>query len=72
MTGRPAELADAPEDAEAPVDDERAVPASRPASRRPEASGSGRVVPERKAPMRESGSAKRSQPSRQPRSKRGK
>ena len=40
--------------------------------RRPEASGSGRVVPSAKAPMRESGAAKRSQPTRQPRSKRGK
>ncbi|MGY2874980.1 preprotein translocase subunit SecF [Marmoricola sp. URHA0025 HA25] len=37
-----------------------------------EASGSGRVVPNPKSPVRESGSAKRSQPSRQPRSKRGK
>jgi len=40
--------------------------------RRPEASGSGRVVPESKAPVRESGAAKRSQPKREPRSKRGK
>ena len=40
--------------------------------RRPEASGSGRVVPDAKAPVRESGAAKRSQPTRQPRSKRGK
>jgi preprotein translocase subunit SecF len=69
LAGRPAELAEGPDEA----DDERAVPASRPSGpRRPEASGSGRVVPERKAPLRESGSAKRSQPSRQPRSKRGK
>ena len=41
-------------------------------SRRPEASGSGRVVPEAKAPMRDGGSARRNQPSREPRSKRGK
>ena len=40
--------------------------------RRPEASGSGRVVPDAKAPLREGGSAKRTQPTRQPRSKRGK
>jgi preprotein translocase subunit SecF len=39
---------------------------------RPTASGSGRVVPEAKAPVGESGSAHRPQPSRQPRSKRGK
>jgi len=40
--------------------------------RRPEASGSGRVVPGTKAPLSESGAAKRAQPKRQPRSKRGK
>ena len=40
--------------------------------RRPEASGSGRVVPGTKAPLGESGAAKRAQPRRQPRSKRGK
>jgi preprotein translocase subunit SecF len=39
---------------------------------RPSASGSGRVVPSPKAPVEQSGSAKRNQPSRQPRSKRGK
>ena len=38
--------------------------------RRTEGSGTGRVVPESRAPMRESGSAKRNQPSRSPRSKR--
>jgi preprotein translocase subunit SecF len=37
-----------------------------------EATGSGRVVPTPKAPVEQSGSAKRNQPSRQPRSKRGK
>jgi preprotein translocase subunit SecF len=37
-----------------------------------EATGSGRVVPTPKAPVRESGAAKRNQPTRQPRSKRGK
>ena len=40
--------------------------------RRPEATGSGRTPPASKAPVRESGSAKRNQPTRQPRSKRGK
>ncbi|MET3963668.1 preprotein translocase subunit SecF [Marmoricola sp. OAE513] len=39
---------------------------------RPTASGSGRVVPDPKAPVSQSGSANRPQPSKQPRSKRGK
>ena len=39
---------------------------------RPEATGSGRTVPEPKAPIEQSGSANRPQPTRQPRSKRGK
>lgn len=39
---------------------------------RPSASGSGRVAPEVKAPVEQSGAANRPQPSRQPRSKRGK
>ncbi|MCX6395229.1 MAG: protein translocase subunit SecF [Propionibacteriales bacterium] len=39
---------------------------------KPTASGSGRVVPEAKAPVEQSGAANRPQPSRQPRSKRGK
>ena len=39
--------------------------------RRPEASGSGRVVPQTKRPSSESGSAGRIQPTRKPRSKRG-
>ena len=39
---------------------------------RPQATGSGRTVPTPKAPVEQSGSAKRNQPSRQPRSKRGK
>ncbi len=38
---------------------------------KPSATGSGRVVPEPKAPVEQSGSAHRPQPSRQPRSKRG-
>jgi preprotein translocase subunit SecF len=53
------------------VDEERVAPVTAP-PRRPETSGSGRVVPESKAPMRDSGAAKRSQPRREPRSKRGK
>jgi preprotein translocase subunit SecF len=53
-------------------DDEEAVAPVRAPARRPEASGSGRVVPGTKAPLRDSGAAKRSQPKRQPRSKRGK
>ncbi|MFL6061041.1 MAG: protein translocase subunit SecF [Marmoricola sp.] len=40
--------------------------------RRPEATGSGRVVPEKKAPVEQSGAAHRPQPNRQSRSKRGK
>ena len=39
--------------------------------RRPEASGSGRVLPEPKRPTSDGGSARRAQPTRQPRSKRG-
>ncbi|MBV9830231.1 MAG: protein translocase subunit SecF [Marmoricola sp.] len=39
--------------------------------RRPEASGSGRVVPQSKRPTTEGGSSGRTQPTRQPRSKRG-
>ena len=40
--------------------------------RRPEASGSGRVVPASKKPVTDSGSSHRTQPTRQPRSKRNK
>jgi preprotein translocase subunit SecF len=60
---------------EAPLDDEDEEQPSAPVrtpSRRPEASGSGRVAPSSKAPVRESGASKRNQPTRQPRSKRGK
>ncbi|MGI9157975.1 MAG: protein translocase subunit SecF [Marmoricola sp.] len=51
--------------------DEEPVPV-RPPTRRPEATGSGRVVPRAKSPVTGSGAAGRDQPSRQPRSKRGK
>jgi preprotein translocase subunit SecF len=57
------------------ADSERSAPATAAATatpRRPEAAGSGRVVPEAARPVKQSGSAKRSQPARQPRSKRGK
>ena len=58
------------------TDDPDAPPVERAPFRAPraanEASGSGRTVPTPKAPVRESGSAKRNQPTRQPRSKRGK
>ncbi|WP_445255776.1 protein translocase subunit SecF [Nocardioides aurantiacus] len=62
-----------PEDPDAGPDDDRAPagPVRAPA-RRPEASGSGRVVPESHSPLRDGGAAKRSQPTRQPRSKRQK
>ncbi|MFL6109035.1 MAG: protein translocase subunit SecF [Marmoricola sp.] len=43
----------------------------RPVSR-PPATGSGRVVPEKKAPVRDSAASQRPQPTKQPRSKRGK
>jgi preprotein translocase subunit SecF len=49
----------------------RQTPFRAPSTRSP-ASGSGRTVPTPKAPVEQSGSSKRSQPSRQPRSKRGK
>jgi preprotein translocase subunit SecF len=62
-----------PEDGPLPGGDdhESAAPITAP-SRRPEASGSGRVVPASKKPMNDTGSSRRAQPSRQPRSKRGK
>ena len=67
-------MRDAPEGFETDEDgnvEERVVPVKAP-PRRPEASGSGRVVPETRAPLRDSGAAKRAQPKREPRSKRGK
>ena len=54
------------------LEEERTQRAVQAPPRRPEASGSGRVVPGTKAPLGESGAAKRAQPKRQPRSKRGK
>jgi len=53
-------------------DEEQDVHPVKAPPRRPEASGTGRVVPGTKAPLGESGAAKRAQPKRQPRSKRGK
>jgi len=51
--------------------DDRVVPATAP-PRRPEASGSGRVAPPAHGPVQDSPASGRPQPSRQPRSKRGK
>ncbi|HEU4566972.1 MAG TPA: protein translocase subunit SecF [Marmoricola sp.] len=65
---RPSDTGTAGEDETAGVAAVR-VPRS---ENRPEATGSGRTLPASKAPVRESGAAKRNQPSRQPRSKRGK
>ncbi len=53
-------------------DEEQEIRSVKAPPRRPEASGTGRVVPGTKAPLGESGAAKRAQPKRQPRSKRGK
>ncbi|HEX2895665.1 MAG TPA: protein translocase subunit SecF [Marmoricola sp.] len=61
-----------PADPDAPEADEAPRAPFRAPSANPQATGSGRVVPSPKSPVRESGSAKRNQPSRQPRSKRGK
>jgi preprotein translocase subunit SecF len=69
-------IASAPEGFRPDPDDPDAPPVARAPFRAPtggaEATGSGRVVPTPKAPVEQSGSAKRNQPSRQPRSKRGK
>ena len=59
-------------DAEDDVEDTQPRTPFRAPSSGPEATGSGRVVPTTKAPVRESGAAKRNQPTREPRSKRGK
>ncbi len=53
-------------------DDEVETPRRAAAPRRPEATGSGRVVPPSAAPVQDSKSSGRAQPNRQPRSKRGK
>ena len=66
VPARPSDTGEAQEEQAAGVAAVRVPP------RRPEASGSGRTLPSNKAPVRESGSAKRNQPTRQPRSKRGK
>ena len=60
------------EDPDAPAAEvyEDEAPARTP--RRPEATGSGRVVPSPKKPLSDSGSSGRTQPTRRPRSKRGK
>jgi preprotein translocase subunit SecF len=68
---------DMPIQAEPGGDSERPAPApataaARVTPKRPEPGGSGRVVPEASRPVKQSGSAKRSQPAREPRSKRGK
>ncbi len=70
--GRFAVLEDDDEDEDPDRDAGRGATPSTAPPRRPEASGSGRVVPESKAPIRDSGAAKRAQPTRQPRSRRGK
>jgi preprotein translocase subunit SecF len=62
---------DADDDLDHP-DAEEAEEAPARAPRRPEASGSGRVVPTSKKPLGGAGSAGRAQPTRQPRSKRNK
>jgi preprotein translocase subunit SecF len=67
-----AEDVDPSEDPSGDYEEERDVRPVKAPPRRPEASGSGRVVPGTKAPLGESGAAKRAQPKRQPRSKRGK
>jgi len=59
------------EDLDHPEPDETTERPAR-APRRPEASGSGRVVPTPKKPLGGTGSAGRAQPTRQPRSKRNK
>jgi preprotein translocase subunit SecF len=69
-------IADPPEGFAPDPDDPDAPPVARTPFRAPaggaQATGSGRVVPTPKAPVEQSGAAKRNQPSRQPRSKRGK
>jgi preprotein translocase subunit SecF len=54
------------------ADDDVEAPRASAPPRRPEASGSGRTVPTAKKPLKDSGSSGRTQPRRQPRSKRGK
>lgn len=54
-----------------PIEQPAGSPVTAP-PRRSEASGAGRVVPDSKAPLRDGGSSRRTQPTREPRSKRGK
>jgi preprotein translocase subunit SecF len=76
VAGTPRELMAEPDDAAGSRDGVPGIivqPARTPsAPRRPEASGSGRVAPEPHRPVQESKSSGRSQPTRRPRSKRGK
>ena len=69
-------IAEGPEGFSPDPDDPDAAPVRRTPFRAPgggaQATGSGRVVPTPKAPVEQSGSAKRNQPTRQSRSKRGK
>jgi len=69
VEGMPVEGEPTGEAEPAPVADQPVTP--RPIAR-PPASGSGRVVPDAKAPLRDSAAAQRPQPTKQPRSKRGK
>src|SRR5699024_11030197 len=66
------ELGDGPEPKEAgpagSPDEGDPLPSAPP--RRPERTGSGRVLPQPKAPVHQSGASKRNQPTRRPRSKR--
>ncbi len=65
-------ISDGPDDDDAgdPTDPDRPAPGTPP--RRPEATGRGRVAPPSRGPLGQSGASGRQQPTRQPRSKRGK
>jgi preprotein translocase subunit SecF len=60
------------DDVDEPLDAEETIDRPARAPRRPEATGSGRVVPTSKKPLGDTSSAGRAQPTRQPRSKRNK
>jgi preprotein translocase subunit SecF len=70
LSAPPADGADTSHEYADEVDGTPRVTAAPP--RRTEASGTGRVIPSAKAPIEQSGSAKRNQPTRRSRSKRGK